>query len=195
MGGAFGPRSGMKQWEMKTEWIERRWLCADTDRLCGWGFSIGNGDRGAHILSGKFGQRDRYAVVAIVQDRIALELMPYGQASVRVETEQRDRRQRFLSCLDHRGRIEKGASGVRFIGKRYGDLSLSRNRRIHFVLFLAAKGKCPSTSMVVIQLFIGYASNGFIREMLRCSCSGTNVSLFFQWSYIFAAGDILFFYR
>ena len=129
-------------------------LCADTDRLCGWGFSIGHGDRGAHVLADKSGQRDRHAVVVVAQDRITLGLSPYGQAAVRVETEQRDRRQRFLSCLDHRGRIEKGASGVRFIGKRYGDLSLSRNRRIHFVRFLAAKGKRPSASMVVIQLFI-----------------------------------------
>ena len=108
------------------------------------------------------------------------EVTPYDQAAVRVEAEQRDRRQRFLSCLGCRGRIEKGASGVRFIGKRYGDLFLSQNRRIHFVRFPAARGKRPSTSMVVIQLFIGYALNGFIREMLRCSCSGTNVSLFFQ---------------
>ena len=129
-------------------------LCADTDRLCGRGFPIGDGDRGVHVLSGKSGQRDRHAVVVGAQDRIALGLMPYGQAVVRVETEQRDRRQRFLSYLDHRGRIEKGASGVRFIGKRYGDLSLSRNRRIHFVRFPAARGKCPSASMVVIQLFI-----------------------------------------
>ena len=53
------------------------------------------------------------------------EVTPYDQAAVRVETEQRDRRQRFLSCLGCRGRIEKGASSVRSIGKRYGDLSLS----------------------------------------------------------------------
>ena len=72
------------------------------------------------------------------------EVTPYDQAAVRVETEQRDRRQRFLSCLGRRGRIGKGAGGVRFIGKRYGDLSLSRNRRIHFVRFLAARGKPPS---------------------------------------------------
>lgn len=72
------------------------------------------------------------------------EVTPYDQAAVRVEPEQRDRRQRFLSCLGHRSRIGKGASSVRFIGKRYGDLSLSRNRRIHFVRFLAARGKRPS---------------------------------------------------
>ena len=89
------------------------------------GEAIGNGDRGAHVLSDKSGQRDRHAVVVVAQDRIALGLMPYGQAVVRVETELRDRRQRFLSCLGCRGRIEKGASSVRSIGKRYGDLSLS----------------------------------------------------------------------
>ena len=137
-------------------------LCADTDRLGGRGFSIGHDDRGVHILSGKSGRRDRYAVVVVAQDRTVLGLTPYGQAVLRVETEQSDRRQRFLSCLGHRGRIEKGAGGVRFIGKRYGDLFLSRNRRIHFVRFLAARGKYPSAGMVVIQLFIGYALNGFI---------------------------------
>jgi len=72
------------------------------------------------------------------------EVTPYDQAAVRVEAGQRDRRQRFLSCLGRRGRIGKGVSSVRFIGKRYGDLSLSRNRRIHFVRFLAARGKPPS---------------------------------------------------
>ena len=101
---------------------KRQVLCADTDRLGGRGFSIGHDDRGVHILSGKSGRRDRYAVVVVAQDRTVLGLTPYGQAVLRVETEQSDRRQRFLSCLGHRGRIEKGAGGVRFIGKRYGDL-------------------------------------------------------------------------
>ena len=55
------------------------------------GGSIGDGDRGAHVLSDKSGQRDRHAVVVVAQDRIALGLMPYGQAVVRVETELRDR--------------------------------------------------------------------------------------------------------
>ena len=47
-------------------------LCTDTDRLCGWGFSIGHGDRGAHVLVDKSGQRDRHAVVVVAQDRTVI---------------------------------------------------------------------------------------------------------------------------
>ena len=28
-------------------------LCADTDRLCGWGFSIGHGDRSHDVRAGQ----------------------------------------------------------------------------------------------------------------------------------------------
>ena len=129
-------------------------LCADTDRLGGRGFSIGHGDRGVHILSGKSGRRDRDAVVVVAQDRTVLGLTPYGQAAVRVETEQRDRRQRFLSCLGHRDRIEKGAGGVRSIANGTETRSSPETGEFISYVSLPPEANVQAASMAVIQLFI-----------------------------------------
>lgn len=118
-------------------------LCADTDRLGGRGFSIGHGDRGVHILSGKSGRRDRDAVVVVAQDRTVLGLTPYGQARpCRNGTE---RSTAAISLVPRSSRSDRKRGGWRSVHrKRYGDSFFSRNRRIHFIRFLAARGKRPS---------------------------------------------------
>ena len=71
------------------------------------------------------------------------EITSHEQVAVLAETEERERRQRLLSCLGRRGGIEKGAGGqvgVLLAYERYGNLScLSGRRRQRSFLFVTGR--------------------------------------------------------
>lgn len=71
------------------------------------------------------------------------EVTPYDQAAVRVEAEQRDRRQRFLSYFSGGRGVEEGAglSRVGFGYERDGNETAVRRRRYGFLLLFGARSE------------------------------------------------------
>lgn len=83
------------------------------------------------------------------------EVTPYDQAAVRVEAEQRDRRQRFLSYFSGGRGIEECAGlGRIFLGnERDAHVVVSGNGRRNFLLFLGARGEGQQSGQRIKNLF------------------------------------------